>query len=422
MGCVCSEKQYQDMRQAEIVSTTTCEQTPVLNSQPKQILISYEPDQLCEFKCVAEEIYNGFDLVFNGIKNQLRSHRDVLNMEQLDELDRILNLLMQFEQNIPCNSDLSIEQYKLICQIIFLDYPEIFWTIPQSLVVNENSSVENIICKPFDQQTAIVQNNALNDKLTLFIADLQDDINQLSKIFKQFYFLTPTDIIYQITTSNSKILPSSNTPFYSFFTHKHTTSAALPFIFYYLLIKLNIQATLVPVKHQIPLSFQRQEKVKYFVYKFAVEFEQNGTNYGAFGFEDHHKKIRETITNYHPVLFNCLTIDQMQQMNCTVMRKNENEALQRTQTVLPLGTNIINQIAAYLAAMITKYKSGYLDLLVEGNLKQIVKQARNIKKAVEYQLSYGAKVALKIWLDEKAQYLIFIAFEAEKSSYSTECL
>ncbi|CAL6063218.1 Hypothetical_protein [Hexamita inflata] len=417
MGCVYSEKQYQDMRQAEIVSTTTCEQTPVLNSQPKQILISYEPDQLCEFKCIAEEIYTGQDLVFNGIKNQLRSHRDVLNMEQLDELDRILNLLMQFEQTIPCNSDLSIEHYKLICQIIFLDYPEIFWTVPQSLVVNEN--VESIICKPFDKQTAIVQNSALNSKLTLFIADLQDDIHQLSKIFTQFYFLSPADIIYQITTSNSQISSSSN-PFYSFFTNKLTTSSALPFIFYYLLIKLNIQATIVPIKHQIPFSFQRQEKV--FVYKFAVEFEQNGTRYGAFGFEDHHKKIRETITNYHPVLFNCLTINQMQQMNCTVKRKNENESLQRTQTNLPLGTNTINQIAAYLAAMITKYKSGYLDLLVEGNLKLITKQGRNIKKAVENLLNYGAKVALKIWLDEKAQYLIFIAFEAEKSSYSTECL
>ncbi|CAL6063226.1 Conserved_hypothetical protein [Hexamita inflata] len=416
MGCEHSKSH--DLRPASEILINSIGQ---LQQSPWQaIQLQLDIDQLQSYTFTGDQQINNPEEDVFKIKKCLRPHRYILSNAQQLELDRILSELLDFKQQIEVSADFTLDDYKNIMLAIYLDYPEIFWTTPNAVLVDDDRIPKGIQFLPFNVDDAKQKYQKFTTLLEERVLWFQDRLN-FQHNYKNLKLSVP-DIIYQHLHVSTCVESQFDDPFYSYFTQRTTSKQSLASLFYYFLISFNIPANLVPVKREVKIPTQKASTMKssFQVFEFGVEFDSNGQKFAVFNADDRHDDVRELIRNYKPIKFEGLIETQLYQMGYDVVHMMRTKGTQlRTKTSVPLVQASINDLSMLLAEQIKEKQIGWIDLPVEGLVKLIAKQGQTIKSAVEKAL--GAPAKLHVWIEEPG-YVVFVASKGTQDAAEIEYL
>ncbi|CAL5975800.1 Hypothetical_protein [Hexamita inflata] len=393
MGCQNSVKVEANNtvpEQIEQVNAVEEVQQIVLEPGQKQIDICLDPDEMPDFMYINKKLDNN---VFLGIKNQFREHRAVLASKFVVELDRILSSLLEYNSVVQCDSQFTLQTYKLIMQVIYLDYPDIFWTVPKSVIVSESNTPVSLHFKPFNPQQARIQ----FDKINQHIDDYLTSIDQTLATYSKFKFISQSTLVFSTLLRSSQQNPNGS--FYTFFANQLINKFSLPFIYYYLLISCDVSAKVVPVKRTV------NNVIKF---EFGVLFIENGEKVTIFG--DEKNKVNQIEESYINTFWSGITITELKKFDVNVVHTSKDvqtgQYQIREQIQMPFGEQDINDIAEYISTEMKKNDAGFVDIAVQGPTAKLIEQSQAIQDKIAKIT--GNEAQLYVWIDQRG-FLILLA-------------
>ncbi|CAL6063232.1 Hypothetical_protein [Hexamita inflata] len=391
MGCQNSVKVEANITvpdQNEQVNAVEEVQQIVLEPGQKQVDICLDPDEMPDFMYINKKLDNN---VFLGIKNQFREHRAVLASKFVVELDRILSSLLEYNSVVQCDSQFTLQTYKLIMQVIYLDYPDVFWTVPRSVIVSDQNIPVSLIFKPFNTQQARIQFDKINQHIDEYLTQIDQTLAS------KFKFITPSTQVFSTLLRSSQLNPNGS--FYTFFANQLINKFSLPFIYYYLLISCDVSAKIVPVKRTV-------NNVNKF--EFGVLFIENGEKVALF--TDEKTKVNQIEESYINTFWSGITITELKKFDINVVHTSKDvqtgQYQIREQIQMPFGEQDINQIAEYISAEMKKNEVGFVDIAVQGPTAQLIEQSQAIQEKIAKIT--GNEAQLYVWIDQRG-FLILLA-------------